>query len=232
MFRTARHLVAALLLVGAVGACTAAAATTAPASNPTATASAAVGTPTAAPSAAAPSAAAPSAAAPSAAAPSAAAPTTEGETPSAATSGGALGGPVAAGGNFCGLLGPGDFAAVGVSGARTPTKNSDGPSDAYCVYSGISGATGGIEFDIFIGDPVSSYQQIVANGHLIADTTGDLPGVDNVGTVMNGPGNMAAIGVQKGAMTFDIDVPTAPNARPQLIALAKLVLQRGSALSH
>ena len=208
MFRTARHIAAALLLISAVGACTAAGATTAPASNPAATASAAVAV-SAVPSAAVPSAA----------------------VPSPATSGGALGGSVAKGGNFCGLLGPGDFAAVGVSGARTPTKNSDGPADAYCVYSGISGATGGIEFDIFIGDPVSSYQQIVANGALIADTTGDLPGVDNVGTVMNGPGNMAAIGVQKGAMTFDIDVPTGPKARAQLIALAKLVLERSSALS-
>ena len=216
MFRTARHIAAALLLISAVGACTAAGATTAPASNPAATASTAVAV-SAAPSAV------PSAV-PSAAVPSAA-------VPSPATSGGALGGSVAKGGNFCGLLGPGDFAAVGVSGARTPTKNSDGPADAYCVYSGISGATGGIEFDIFIGDPVSSYQQIVANGALIADTTGDLPGVDNVGTVMNGPGNMAAIGVQKGAMTFDIDVPTGPKARAQLIALAKLVLERSSALS-
>ena len=213
MFRTARHIAAALLLISAVGACTAAGATTAPASNPAATASTAVAV-SAVPSAAVPTAAVPSAAA-----------------PSPATSGGALGGSVAKGGNFCGLLGPGDFAAVGVSGARTPTKNSDGPADAYCVYSGISGATGGIEFDIFIGDPVSSYQQIVANGALIADTTGDLPGVDNVGTVMNGPGNMAAIGVQKGAMTFDIDVPTGPKARAQLIALAKLVLERSSALS-
>ena len=216
MFRTARHIAAALLLISAVGACTAAGATIAPASNPAATASTAVAV-SAAPSAV------PSAV-PSAAVPSAA-------VPSPATSGGALGGSVAKGGNFCGLLGPGDFAAVGVSGARTPTKNSDGPADAYCVYSGISGATGGIEFDIFIGDPVSSYQQIVANGALIADTTGDLPGVDNVGTVMNGPGNMAAIGVQKGAMTFDIDVPTGPKARAQLIALAKLVLERSSALS-
>lgn len=197
MFRTSRHLLAALLLVSALGACTSASATTAPAS-PTATAGA-TGTPTTA--------------------------------PSAATSGGALGGPVAPGGNFCELLGPGDFAAVGVSGAGTPMKNSDGTADAYCVYSGVSGATGGIEFDIFVGDPVSSYQQIVANGALIADTTGDLPGVDAVATVMKGPGNMAAIGVRKGRMAFDIDVPTGPNARPQLIALAKLVLERSTALS-
>ncbi|MGD0120986.1 MAG: hypothetical protein ABSC46_00290 [Candidatus Limnocylindrales bacterium] len=67
--------------------------------------------------------------------------------------GGALGGTVAPGGNLCGLLGPGDFAAVGVTGARTPTKNSDAPTDAYCVYAGVSSATGGIEFDVFIGDP-------------------------------------------------------------------------------
>ena len=121
---------------------------------------------------------------------------------------------------------------MGVSGAHTPTKNSDGPADAYCVYSGVSGATGGIEFDIFTGDPVSSYQQIVANGSLVADTSGDLPGVDAFGTVVNGAGGMAAIGVQKGAMTFDIDVPTGPTARTQLIALAKLVLDRGSGLAR
>jgi hypothetical protein len=209
MFRTARHLAAALLLVGAVAGCTSAAATTAPAAAPASPSAAATATPTATP-------------APTVS-PSAGA--------SASAEAGATGGPVAAGGNFCGLLGPGDFAAAGVIGARTPTKNSDGTADAYCVYSGVSGATGGIEFDIFIGDPVSSYQQIVSNGTLVADATTGLTGVDNVGTVLVGPGNMAAIGVQKGAMTFDIDVPTGPNARAQLIALAKLVIERGSGLS-
>jgi len=33
-------------------------------------------------------------------------------------------------------------------------------------------------------------------------------------------------------MTFDIDVPTGPTARTQLIALAKLVLDRGSGLAR
>lgn len=213
MFRTPRHLVAALLLISAVGGCTSAAATTAPSTPPVATASAAGGT------------LSPTSAAPTAAltAPPSAMGTASGT--------GELGGPVAKGGNFCGLLGPGDFAAVGLSGAHTPTKNSDGTADAYCVYSGISGATGGIEFDIFIGDPIASYQQIVSNGALVADTTGDLPGVDAVGTVMKGPANMAAIGVRKGRMAFDIDVPTGPKARAQLIALAKLVLERGGGLS-
>ena len=205
MFRTSRNLVAAFLLISALGACSAAVATTAPTPNPPPTVAVSTST------------------------------SSVTTSPATASSGaadtGALGGTVAPGGNFCGLLGPGDFAAVGVSGAGAPAKNSDGTADAYCVYSGVSGATGGIEFDIFIGDPVSSYQQIVANGTLTADTTGDLPGVDNVGTVMNGPGNMAAIGVQKGQMTFDIDIPSGPNARTQLIALAKLVLERGSGLA-
>ncbi len=209
MFRTPRQLVAAVLLISVVGGCTSTAATTAPSSPPLATASAAGVTPSA----------------PSAV-PSAAA-----SASGTATGTAELGGPVAKGGNFCDLLGPGDFLAVGVSGAHTPTKNSDGTADAYCVYAGVSGATGGIEFDIFTGDPVSSYQQIVSNAALIADTKGDLPGVDNVGMVTSGPGNMAAIGVQKGRLTFDIDIPTGPNARAQLIALAKLVLQRSSALS-
>jgi hypothetical protein len=211
MFRTPPQLVAALLLISVVGGCTSAAATTAPSTNPVVVASAGAPSPTGATPIATLTAA-----------------------PSAmvtATGTAALGGPVAKGGNFCGLLGPGDFLAVGVSGAHTPTKNSDGTADAYCVYAGVSGATGGVEFDIFTGDPVSSYQQIVSNAALIADTTGDLPGVDNVGMVTSGPGNMAAIGVQKGRMTFDIDIPAGPKARAQLIALAKLVLERGIGLS-
>jgi hypothetical protein len=157
--------------------------------------------------------------------------TTATATATAAAGGGALGGTVGQGGDFCALLGPGDFAAVGVSGARAATKNSDAPTDAYCVYSGVSGATGGIEFDIFLGDPVATYQQIKSNGGILADdATGDLPGVDAAGTQSNASG-WADIGVRKGQMSFDIDVPASSGARAQLITLAKLVLQRGSGLS-
>lgn len=153
-------------------------------------------------------------------------------TSGGASGGGALGGIVARGGDFCSLLGPGDFAAVGVTGARTPTKNSDDATDAYCVYSGVSGGTGGIEFDIFLTDSVGAYKEIKANGGILGDdATGDLPGVDAAGTQMDGLAHMADIGVRKGGMAFDIDVQTDPNARAQLIALAKLVLERASGLS-
>jgi hypothetical protein len=199
MFRIKRHLAAAFLLAGVVGACSSSGATSTPIS---------------------------------------AAPSTGGGVATAgAGSGGsgaagALGGTIGRGGSFCGLLGPGDFAAVGVAGARTPTKNSDDVTDAYCVYSGVSGATGGIEFDIFLTDAAGAYQQIKANGGITADdATADLPGVNAAGIQLDGLAHMADIGVLKGTIAFDIDVPTNPNARTQLIALAKLVLQRGGGLS-
>ena len=62
--------------------------------------------------------------------------------------GGAVGAAVAAGDDLCKLLGPGDFANVGVSGAAGPTENNQPPSAYYCVYRGKSSATGGIEFDL------------------------------------------------------------------------------------
>ncbi len=65
--------------------------------------------------------------------------------------GGPTGGPVAAGGDLCKLLGPGDFAAAGVSGAGGPSENNSPPS-YFCVYKGKSSATGGIEFDGFVSD--------------------------------------------------------------------------------
>jgi hypothetical protein len=153
-------------------------------------------------------------------------------TPSASTGAANLGGSIAKGGDLCGLLGPGDFAAAGVSGATVPVENFDDSGNYYCVYAGDSGATGGIEFDAFVGDPAGAYQEMVASaGILSADATGALPGADKAGTVLNGPGGMAGIAACKGQFCFDIDVPTSSGARAQLLAMAGLVLQRGSGLT-
>lgn len=144
----------------------------------------------------------------------------------------ALGGTVATGGNLCGLLGPGDFAAAGVVGAVSPTKNSDGPTDAYCVYTGMSVATGSIEFDVFTGDAANTYQAILQNtGIATNDAVHELPVVDAAGTIVDPANDTASIAVEKGQLTFEIDVPTSAGARAQLIALAKLVLGRQSGLS-
>ena len=80
MFRTSRNLVAAFLLISALGACSAAVATTAPTPNPTPTVAVSTSTSSAT--------------------------TSPANAPSGAADTGALGGTVAPGGNFCGLLGP------------------------------------------------------------------------------------------------------------------------------
>jgi hypothetical protein len=203
-----RHLTAVLLLVTVAGACGSGAATTAPVSASLA----APGTP---------------------AAPSS---IVAGVTETPPTSGGplatGLGGPIAKSGDLCGLLGPGDFAAAGIAGADTPVENYDDSGNYYCVYAGDAGATGGIEFDAFVGNPSNAYQSMTTSaGIQSADATSQLAGADKAGTVLNGPGGMAAIAVCAGQFCFDIEAPTTPGVRDQLLALARLVIQRGSGLT-
>lgn len=143
----------------------------------------------------------------------------------------ATGMPVARGGNLCSLLGPGDFAAAGISGAAAPTINTDENGGHYCVYAGLSGGTGGVEFDAFTIDPVGTYQTIVGETGTVTELSAtDLPGADQAGVNLNSTGGMAAIVVRSGQLTFDMSFPTNPQARSQLLALAALVLLRGSAL--
>jgi hypothetical protein len=205
MFGHRQRLVAALLLVAIAGGCSSGDASSAPSAALTSAQTAT----------------------------SVASPTSGSATPSAANLGDlSLGGSIAKGGDLCGLLGPGDFAAAGVSGATVPVENFDDSGNYYCVYAGDSGATGGIEFDAFVGDPAGAYQEMAASaGILSADATGALPGADKAGTVLNGPGGMAGIAACKGQFCFDIDIPTSSGARAQLLAMAGLVLQRGSGLT-
>ena len=214
MFANRRFLAASLMavVVGVSGACTAVASPVAPVRSPARSHAARV-TP-----------ALVSPARTVAATPSrTAAPT---RAPSSAT-----GGPVARGGNLCSLLGPGDFAAAGVAGASAPTVNSDENGGRYCVYAGTSGATGGIEFDAFTGDPVGTYQTIAGEtGTLTELAAADLPGADQAGVNLNGAGGMAAIVVRKGQLIFDMSFPAGPQARAELIALSALVMERAAAL--
>jgi hypothetical protein len=214
MFANRRFLAASLLVivVGVAGACTAVASPATPVRSPARSHAARV-TP-----------AAVSPAGTSAATPSPTAPPTQASSL-------ATGGPVARGGNLCSLLGPGDFAAAGVDGASAPTVNSDENGGRYCVYAGTSGATGGIEFDAFTGDPVGTYQTIAGEtGTLTELSATDLPGADQAGVNLSGAGGMAAIVVRKGQLIFDMSFPAGPQARAQLIALSVLVMERAAAL--
>lgn len=143
------------------------------------------------------------------------------------------GGPVTDLTKLCDLLAAGDFTAVGITGASTPKVNSDGPGSAYCVYSGTSAATGGIEFDIFVdADPEGTFDTIV--GETSSDlTTVPIPGVDEaVGT--DGEAGKAdayaTVVVRKGPLVFTIAAPGGTGNSLKLAALAGLVVARGAGL--
>jgi hypothetical protein len=156
--------------------------------------------------------------------------------PASAGSGGSTGGPVVAGSDLCGLLGPGDFAAVGVPGTGKAKENNADPSNVYCVYAGTSAGTGGVEFDAFLAgstaDSKASYDSVSAP---MLDFAGDgkaaFPDADGASIQKDIPGGYDGIAIWKGKLVFDIGIPSTGKSKDQLIALAKLVLQRAAGLT-
>jgi hypothetical protein len=150
----------------------------------------------------------------------------------AVTGGLATGGPVTDIAKLCDLLGPGDFEAVGISGTGTPTVNSDGPGSAYCLYTGSTGANGGVELDVFYGeDAEESYATILSEISSVAPL--DLPGVDEAAGgdgIAGEPDQPASIVVRKGNLVFTIATPGGPNNSLMLESLAALVLARSAGL--
>jgi hypothetical protein len=158
------------------------------------------------------------------------------KAPSSPGSGGSIGGPVAAGGDLCGLLGPGDFAAVGVSGTGTAKENNPDANSAYCVYAGTSAGTGGVEFDAFLaGSTADSKAAYDAAAAPMLDFAGDgkkaFPDADGASVQKDIPGGYDGIAIWKGKLVFDIGIPSTDKSKDQLIALAKLVLQRAAGLT-
>ncbi len=142
--------------------------------------------------------------------------------------------------NIAQLLGPGDFMAVGIAGAAKPTVNSAEPGSAYIVFAGKSGATGGIEFDVFVGNNETDAAGIFDDASADLTEPDDaaktaLFGYDELklttGLPVDGGGNWAGIAFRKGKLVFTISIPDSAQAHDQLIALAKLVIARGSALA-
>jgi hypothetical protein len=143
------------------------------------------------------------------------------------------GGPVTDLEQLCGLLGPGDFEAAGISGTAAPTASSDGPGSAYCLYTGAAAAQGGVEFDVFVDDDAAgTYQTILGEISSVAPL--ELPGVDEAAGgdgIAGEPDQPASIVVRKGKLVFTIAAPGGPNNSLMLEQLAALVLARGAALA-
>jgi hypothetical protein len=125
----------------------------------------------------------------------------------------------------CGLLTPADFATFGVDGAAAPSDNPDGTSH-YCVYAGTSGATGGIEFDVFPHDDVAAatdtFQVAIGEGPQGAPPAGSA--FDEASLAIDG--DVAYLTVRQGRLVFALSVPNDINTEVGLVALANLVVER------
>ena len=134
---------------------------------------------------------------------------------------------------LCQLLTPADWTASGLANASQPTINSDEPGSAYCVYSGLSGGTGGLELDVFATGSIT-------DANLTYDTIRESlpePRPASVGDAQDAvidpriDGDFGAIIVRKGKLVFTITAPASDNVTNQLTQLATLVLARAAGLA-
>ena len=147
------------------------------------------------------------------------------------------GGPITKGSGaaMCGALTRADFAAAGLpTNARPDANVQDNGQSAYCVYRGRSGATGGVELDVFWpagADPaaVRATEQTVLAEDAGMYVPAALAGADEarVATALQSGGpRFAAIVVRRGDLVFTISLPAGPQARAQLLRLSALALRR------
>ena len=150
---------------------------------------------------------------------------------SPAAPGGSTGGGGTTGAIDCSLLSPADISAAGIQGAGAPSDNPDDTSH-YCVYAGTSGATGGIEFDVFPNASVADAQATYATA---AGEGGGGAGQPAAGATFDQSSysvqdKAAFLAVRQGRLVFALSAPDGPATQAALVALAYLVVQRaGSA---
>lgn len=135
---------------------------------------------------------------------------------------------------LCGLLTPDDWTAAGLENAGPPEMDDDGPGtgSAYCVYNGGSGATGGLELDVFVGPTLGDAQLTYAQIHesIPNPSAPNLSGVDEAAINTSIEPGFGAILARAGRLVLTITLPTTPAARDQLTSLAGLVLSRARLL--
>ena len=133
----------------------------------------------------------------------------------------------AAGTVDCSLLSAADFTAAGIAGAGAPSDNPDGTGH-YCVYAGTSGATGGIEFDVFphtsVSDAQATYQTVIGEGPAGQPATGPFDE-----SSYSTADKVAYLAVRKGPLVFALSAPDSPATQAALLGLAALVIQRAGA---
>ena len=135
---------------------------------------------------------------------------------------------------LCRLLTPADWTAAGLTGARAPSIDDDGPGtgSAYCTYGGASGATGGLELDVFVGPTLNDAQTTFATIAQSLPPSGapNLSGIDDGLINTNIDPGFGAILVRAGKLVVTVTLPTSAAAGDQLTSLTRTVLSRALAL--
>src|SRR4030095_2722110 len=143
--------------------------------------------------------------------------------------------PPKSGSVLCQGLVPADFANVGILNASIPKINvSDGGASPYCVYAAKSGATGGIELDVFYPAGATPAEVKATEETAIGEASSVLKPVSIAGTddpqwssnaVSGGP-PFAILVVRRSNLVFVLGIPAGPKAQDQLLKLADIVLKR------
>ncbi|HUP83902.1 MAG TPA: hypothetical protein VM284_06915 [Candidatus Limnocylindria bacterium] len=135
---------------------------------------------------------------------------------------------------LCALLTVDDWAGAGLANAEEPFIDDDGPGtgSAYCVYNGASGATGGLELDVFVGPTLEDAQLIYAQilESIPTPTTPSMSGVDEAAINTNIEPGFGAILVRAGVLVVTITLPNTGATADQLTRLTSLVLSRARSL--
>jgi hypothetical protein len=134
-------------------------------------------------------------------------------------------GPVAIA-DLCTLLSPTDFARFGVDGAGEPEATTDGTGSTYCVYAGESGATGGIELDLFPNPDESTAHDtfVTATGETAAGRAATGGGFDESSFAIDD--DVALLVVRQGPLVIALAAPNDVNTEQGLVSLAQLALER------
>lgn len=135
---------------------------------------------------------------------------------------------------LCKLLTVDDWKAAGLTAARAPSIDDDGPGtgSAYCTYGASSGATGGLELDVFVGPTIDEAKTTFATiaQSLPPSSPPTMSGIDDglINTDID-PG-FGAILIRAGKLVVTITLPTSASAGAQLTSLTQTVLSRALSL--
>jgi len=133
--------------------------------------------------------------------------------------------------DLCELLRPEDFATAGIDGAGEPEATTDGTGSSYCVYAGESGATGGIELDVFPNADEASAKETFATATSEGPAGAPVSGgfAESAFAI---DGEVAYLTVRQGLVVLSLAVPNDMNTEAGLVMLAQLAIQRaGSTLT-